>query len=435
MRILQFTGGAAQMYCGSCLRDNNVAADLMSRGHQVTLVPLYTPTTTDEKNVSAEKVFFGGISIYLEQHWGLFRHTPWLVDRLWDSKFALKLASKRQVKVDPKFLGEMTISMLKGEHGPLRKEFAKLLAWLETEPRPDVINLPFALLIALAEPLRRSLERPVCLTLQGDDVFLDGLAEPWRSEAMRLIREQVAQVDRFIATSHYYADYMAEYFAIPRERIDVVRIGIHMADFHRRTAPHREELTIGYFARVAPEKGLHLLAEAYRRLRTDYGFEGLRLEAAGYLPVEHRHYLESIEHQMQEWGYGAEFHYRGTLDREQKVEFLAGLDLLSVPSPYKEPKGLYLLEAMASGVPVVSPAHGSFPEVLEKSGGGLLFEPDDAASLAEKLALLVRDRELRLALGQRAYDGVRAHYTAAKMVDETLEAYERLRSERSAVAG
>jgi glycosyltransferase involved in cell wall biosynthesis len=431
MRILQFTGGAAQMYCGSCLRDNNVAADLMARGHQVTLVPLYTPTTTDEKNVSSPKVFFGGISIYLEQHWGLFRHTPWLVDRLWDSKFALKLAAKRQVKVDPRFLGEMTISMLKGEHGPLRKEFAKLLAWLETEPRPDVINLPFALLIALAEPLRRSLERPVCLTLQGDDVFLDGLEEPWRGEAMRLIREQIPRVDRFLATSHYYAEYMSEYFGIPRGRIEVVRIGIHAGDFHRG-ARERPYVTLGYFARIAPEKGLHLLAEAYRRLRTEYGLDGVRLEAAGYLPPEHRHYLESIERQMQEWGYGGEFHYRGTVDRDQKIAFLAGLDILSVPSPYREPKGLYLLEAMASGVPVVSPAHGSFPEILDKTGGGLLFEPNDAASLAEKLALLVRDRELRAALGERAFDGVRAHYTAAQMVDETLAAYERLRSEQRA---
>ncbi|NOT60097.1 MAG: glycosyltransferase family 1 protein, partial [Acidobacteria bacterium] len=64
MRILYFTAGAAGMYCGSCLRDNALATELMRQGHDVTLVPLYTPTLTDEPNVSQEKVLFGGISVY-----------------------------------------------------------------------------------------------------------------------------------------------------------------------------------------------------------------------------------------------------------------------------------------------------------------------------------------------------------------------------------
>lgn len=430
MRILQFTGGAAQMYCGSCLRDNALASDLMKLGHQVTLVPLYTPTTTDEQNVSLDKVFFGGISVYLEQNYSVFRHTPWLLDKLWDSQWALKLASKRSVAVNPRFLGEMTISMLKGEHGRLRKEFSKLLAWLETEPRPDVVNLPFALLIALAEPLKRSLERPICLTLQGDDVFLDGLTEPYRSEAMRLIREQVAGVDRFIATSNYYADYMCRYFGIAASRMDVVPIGIHTGDF--APGPKNDAFTIGYFARIAPEKGLHLLAEAYRKLRAEHGFGPLRLEAAGYLPHEHKPYLETVERQIRDWGYGAEFHYRGTLDRQQKADFLGSLDVISVPSPYREPKGLYLLEAMASGVPAVQPAHGSFPEIVQRTGGGLLFEPDNAASLAEQLAVLIRDRDRAREMGAAASEAVRRQFTVANMAARTIDAYQRLMQHRTA---
>jgi hypothetical protein len=105
------------MYCGSCLRDNALAAALIRRGHDVVLSPVYTPTRTDERNVSAEHVFFGGISVFLEQHVPVFRYTPHALDRLWDSTWALRLASKRQIKVDPKSLGELTVSMLKGEHG------------------------------------------------------------------------------------------------------------------------------------------------------------------------------------------------------------------------------------------------------------------------------------------------------------------------------
>src|SRR6266403_1594402 len=125
------------MYCGTCLRDNSLATALMKMGHAVTLMPLYTPTLTDEPNVSNDKIFFGGISVYLEQNWAFFRNTPWLLDRLWDSKVALKAAAKRTIPVDPHFLGAMTVSMLEVEHGRLKKELRKMMRWLETEPRPD----------------------------------------------------------------------------------------------------------------------------------------------------------------------------------------------------------------------------------------------------------------------------------------------------------
>src|SRR5258708_37564715 len=104
MRIFPFTAGAASMYCGSCIRDNALAAELMRQGHDVMLLPLYTPTLVDEPNVSHERISFGGISVYLEQYSALFRHTPWLVDKLLDSRLALKAASKRSIPVNPKLL-------------------------------------------------------------------------------------------------------------------------------------------------------------------------------------------------------------------------------------------------------------------------------------------------------------------------------------------
>src|SRR5678815_5498322 len=125
MKIVYITAGAASMYCGSCLRDNALAAELLSRGHDITLVPLYTPTLTDEQNVSEDRVFFGGISVYLEQHSALFRHTPRILDRVWDSEFALKAASRRSIPVDPQSLGALTVSMLQGLQGHQRKEFFK----------------------------------------------------------------------------------------------------------------------------------------------------------------------------------------------------------------------------------------------------------------------------------------------------------------------
>ncbi len=83
------------MYCGSCLRDNALAIELIARGHDVTLVPVYTPTLTDDANVSRGDVLFGGISVYLQQHSALFRQLPRFLDRLWDSPRVIDLFAGR----------------------------------------------------------------------------------------------------------------------------------------------------------------------------------------------------------------------------------------------------------------------------------------------------------------------------------------------------
>ncbi len=412
------------MYCGSCLRDNALAAEMIARGHDVVLVPIYTPTLTDEVNVSRDHVFFGGISVYLQQYLSFFRKSPRLLDRLWDSSLALKLASRRSIPTNPRLLGELTVSMLKGEEGNQRKELGKMLDWLKHEPPPDVVSLPYTLLIGLAKPIREALQRPVVCTLQGEDLFLEGLHEPYRSHSLDLIRKSIKHVDAFIAVSHYYARFMPRYLQIPEEKIRVVPLGINLQGYEKRNARSASEpFTIGYFARVAPEKGLHVLAETYRRLREREGFPAARLEVAGYLGAENNDYLEGIKRQMKEWGLIDEFHYRGILDRQEKIEFLRKLDVLSVPATYDEPKGIFLLEAMACGVPVVQPRRGAFTEIIEKTRGGLLVEPDDEEALAEGIMSLCRNPSLADELGDNGFRGVREHYSVALMAESALEVY------------
>ena len=423
MKLLYITAGAAGMYCGSCLRDNALAAEMIRQGHDVSLVPIYTPTLTDENNVSQEKVFFGGISVYLQQHAAFFRKTPWLLDRLWDSSFALKMASNRSIPVDPRMLGELTVSMLKGEDGYQRKELHKMIHWLRSEAAPDVITLPNSLLIALARPIKEALNRPVCCTLQGEDLFLSGLDNSYRNQSLELIRANVEHVDAFVSVSGSYANFMSEYLGIPENKIHVVPLGINLEGYRVRQHHRSDVFTVGYFARVAPEKGLHVLCEAYKNLRERNTAPKARLEVAGYLAPEHKQYLNAIESKMKEWGYGDEFHYRGVLDKREKIEFLHTLDVFSIPTTYDEPKGLSLLEAMACGVPVVQPRRGTFPEVIEKTSGGILVEPDDASSLADGLLAVWKNPSLAEELGRNGYENVRAFYSASRMADRALEVY------------
>jgi glycosyltransferase involved in cell wall biosynthesis len=432
MNILSITAGAADMFCGSCLRDNALAAELMARGHQVTLLPVYTPTVTDEPNMSSGRpVFYGGISVYLQQHLALFRHTPWLLDRLWDAPAVIKRFATGSINVDPRMLGALTVSTLRGESGYQRKEVKKLLHWLAGEPRPDVVNLPTSMLIALAAPIRRLLQRPIVVTLQGDDLFLDGLTDPYRAQAIDLIRQQLGDVDLFVSVSAYYTDYMSKYLHIPNERLRTVPLGINVKDFDRRAPLARNPFTIGYLARIAPEKGLHNLADAYRLLRQERGLPPSRLVAAGYLGADRQSYLEGIQRRLASWGLAEEFQYYGTVDRAGKAEFLRSLDVLSVPSSYHEPKGMYLLEAMASGVPVVQPAHGAFPELLRRTGGGLLAKSEQPHDIADTILEIWRDPARASALGAHGAEGVRAAYTIQHMAAGMLGVYTELTSTSS----
>jgi glycosyltransferase involved in cell wall biosynthesis len=426
VKILSITAGAADMFCGSCLRDNALAAELIARGHDVTLLPVYTPTLTDEPNMSTGRpVFYGGISVYLQQHLAIFRHTPWLLDRLWDAPAVIKKFASRSIQVDPRMLGALTVSTLRGESGYQRKEVQKLVHWLSEDGsgRPDVVNLPNSMLIALAAPVRRALQRPIVVTLQGDDLFLDGLIEPYRSQSRDLIRRQIDDVDLFVSVSEYYTEYMSGYLGIPREKLRTVPLGITVKDFSEPAPLARQPFTIGYFARIAPEKGLHNLAEAYCLMRREQGLPASRLVAAGYMAADQQTYLDRVVRTLSNAGLADEFSYAGTLDRDGKTRFLRSLDVLSVPSPYHEPKGLYLLEAMASGVPVVQPNHGAFPELLAKTGGGLLSASERPADVATTLMEIWRNPARAAACGRAGAEGVRRHYTITHMADAMLRVY------------
>lgn len=424
MRIAYVTAGAAGMYCGSCLHDNTLVAALAAQGHDALLIPTYTPIRTDEPDVSQKRIFFGGINVYLQQKLRLFRHTPWLLDRPFDAPGLLRWVSRFAVKTQAESLGDLTVSMLKGEHGYQRKEVAKLSHWLASDVRPEIVNLTNALLSGMVHEIKGRLGVPVLCTLQGDDIYLEALPEPYRSQCLVLIREHCREIDGFIATSRYYADFMAEYFRIPRARIHVVYPGLNLTG-HGGPRPARDgnSSTVGYFARICPEKGLHTLAEAFRLLRQMPQAPACRLRVSGWLGENQRPYLEGIRQRLQDAGLAHDFEHVESPDHASKVRFLQGLDVLSVPTSYREPKGLYVLEALANGVPVVQPRHGSFPELIEATGGGLLVNPEDPKDLAGSLRRLLENVAHREELGRKGKEAVHQRFHAARMARETVEVY------------
>ena len=432
MKILHLVAGAGGMYCGSCLHGNTLAAAMQRLGEDAILAPMYTPIRTDEKNVSIGRIAFGGINVYLQEHSALFRHTPWFLDRLFDSPELLRWAAAHSANVRPEHLGAMTVSMLEGEHGRQRKEVEKLVRWLKTDIRPDIVHLNNAMLIGTARQIQRSLDVPVVCTLSGEDIFIEKLPEPYYSSARLLLRQRAAEIPAFAAMNNYYADFMADYLAVPRERIEVIRPGINLDGYPtepKTATDSKQAVTIGYLARICPEKGLHQLVDAFKILSDDRTLPTVNLRAAGYLDPTDRPYLKQIADQLADWRLNDRFQYLGELDHPGKIAFLQSLDLFSVPTVYHESKGLYALEAWAAGTPAVLPAHGAFPELVEDTGGGLLFEPGNPQALADSLKQLIQDPNLAARSGARAQQIVHQRYNADVMARRMIEWYKRVEAE------
>lgn len=429
MRIAYVAAGAADMICGTCLHDNALAGALLRQGHEVSLIPTYTPLKTDGEDVSIDRVFFGALNVYLQQKVGAFRHTPAAFDRLLDSPGLIRRVAKLGASTDPTELGDLTWSMLKGEEGYQAKELDRLVAWLRDDFRPGIVHLTNSMFVGFARSLKRELGVPVVCSLQGEDLFLGQLREPWKTRTLEVLRERARDVDAFLSHSAWYADVMAGLMQVDLGRLHVVPLGISLDGFEGGEEPRPADapVTLGYLARVCPEKGLHLLVEAFRILEADPAFHGrLRLRVAGWLGARDRGYFE---------GLGGGFEYEGELDREGKSRFLRSLDILSVPTTYQEPKGLFVLEALAHGVPVVQPRHGAFPEMLAATGGGLLVEPGSAADLARGLARLIADPGLRAELGRRGREAVRERFTSAAEAENTLAVYRQVLAGRPVPAG
>jgi len=426
MKVAYLTPGAGGMICGSCLNDNMLATELTRLGCDCVLVPLYTPIRTDEPDVSIPKVFFGGVNVYLQQKSGLFRAMPRWMDRALDSPRFLKAVTSRAISVEAKHLGELTVSMVRGEQGKQRKEIGRLVDWLHRDLKPDLVHLSNLMIAGCVPRIKQKLNVPVLVTLQGDDIFLDELVEPYRTEAVDGLKQLARQVDGFLTHSNYYADYMAAYFDIPREKFHVVPLGLSLTDF-LPVAPSAAERppTIGFLARICEAKGLHNLVDAFLLLREQPEAKQVRLHVAGYLGGQvEQQYFERERAKLEAAGALEAFHFAGTVERADKLQFLSGIDVLSVPTNYHEPKGRYVLEALASGIPVVQPEHGAFPELVTKTGGGRLVRPNDPEHLAATLHGLIRDADLRKQLGAAGRAAVVKHHAAEKAAAAVLAVFQ-----------
>jgi len=428
MRIVQITPSAGDsFYCENCLRDVALVKAMQNQRHDVLMVPMYLPVQVDKNEaVDSTPIFFGGINVYLQQKSAFFRRTPRWFDQLLDSPKLLRWIGRRAGATSARNLGQMTISMLRAEEGRQKKELNKLVEWLDAQDnKPDVVCLSNILLAGLARGIKERLGVPVVCLLQDEDGFLDGLSSPYSEQAWQILAERASDVDAFIAVSKYYADVMRQRVELASERVYVAYTGISLDGYElRQTEP--EIPTIGYLSRMCPDKGLDTLVDTFIHLKKNEKLKNARLRIMGGKRTDDERFLNRIRKKLSSCGLIDDVEFLPDFDYDTKLAFLRTISVLSVPEKQPVACGLYVLEALAAGVPVVEPSSGVFPELLEMTGGGVLCEPNNAAALAAAMEPLLLEPDYAQQLGKQGREAVFEKFNIEQTAEEMVRIYEEI---------
>jgi glycosyltransferase involved in cell wall biosynthesis len=423
MHIIPGSGGS--FYCGNCLRDSKYVEALRKSDHKVVKVPMYLPLFADEHDLSREiPVFYGAVSIYLKQQFPIFRRAPGWVDRALNSKPMLKLASRFAGSTRAKGLEEMTVSMLLGEEGQQKEELQKMIDWIVENCAPDVIHLSNALLLGLAHQLGERLRVPVICSLQDEDVWVDVMKPSAAESVWKLMSKKAGHITEFISVSHYYAGVMIKSMDLPEEKVTSVHIGVDPADYTFQPVAEKRR-NIGFVSRMCHENGLDILVDAFILLKQQPGFEDVNLVLTGGSTGDDKKYLSDIRRRIAEHGLSGQVEFHDDFEEQGLRDYFKKVSVVSVPVRNGEAFGIYLLECMASGIPVVQPELGAFPEIVELTGGGVIYRENTPALLAQSLGQLLSDPTEMDLLSRRGREGVEQHFHIDVQAERMLKVYRR----------
>lgn len=423
MKIVQIVpGSGGTFYCENCLRDSSLTKCLRTLGHDAMLVPMYLPVFTDEPDVGRDvPVFFGGINVYLQQKFGVFRKTPRWVDSLFDSRWLLKLAARQAGSTRAAGMGEMTLSMIHGAEGRQAKELDRLVTWLVEHEQPEVVHIATIMLIGLARRIKEKLGVPIVVSMQDEHVWLDSLDKPYDRLCWEAISERTSDCDAFVSVSGYYADFMRERVGMPADLVQTVHIGIDTTGYEQAPLTF-DPPVLGYLSKMTPSLGFGKLIDAFIELKKKDSLKRLRLRAMGGMTGGDKAFLAEMRGKLDSAGAGADAEFLPELDRASRQEFLDSLSVLCVPIEEGEAFGSFLIESWAAGVPVVMPKVGGFVELIEATGGGIMYDARNG-SLSGTLESLLCDPERARELGKAGRAGVADRFTIRHMAENTLKIY------------
>jgi len=424
MKIVQIIPGVGDtFYCQNCMRDKEVLRELRARGHDVVLAPMYLPVFAESDDIGASTpVFYGAVGVYLSQYFPGIANAPRWLKRLIDSRRLLTWIARKGGTTSAAGLEGMTLSVLNGENGGQKAELDRLVSWLLHEGKPDLVHLSNALLIGLAGRIRRELGVPVICSLQDEDSWIDSMEPGAGGKAWELIAEKSSGICAFVPVSEYYGRLMQERLKLGPEKFNVVPIGID-TDGYGESMLSPGQPTIGYLSKMSESLGLEVLVDAFLILKAKDRLRNLRLKVMGGQTPEDRLFLQRLVRKLASRNALGDVEFCPGFDRRSRMAFLKSLSVMSVPMPHPEAFGMFIVEALASGVPVVQPRIGAFPELVEGTGGGICYEPNNAAALAMALESLLLDRDRSLQLGRAGRKVVIERFGVKNTTDSMMNVY------------
>lgn len=416
-------GFGGTFYCGNCLRDKAFAKSLKDLGHDSITLPLYLPHSIEEfVHQSDVPVFYGAVNIFLKQNYKLFRKMPKWLYNFFNSEFILKYAAKKSGSTRAVGLEEMTISMLKGVDGFQDDELNQLIDFLKHHEKPDVVHLSNALLIGLAAKIKQELNIPVFCSLQDEDVWINAMAEHYKPILWKLMSEKAKDVDGFVAVSDFFAGIMKKNMNIPDNKLTVVNLGVDPSAYKIHT-PNIESPAIGYLSRINKENGFEILVDAFILLKKELKFKSLKLIATGGKTNDDKSFINKQLSKLRKENLLDSVEFIDDFRTSELSQFFEKLTVLSVPVLDGEAFGLYLLESLASGIPVVQPSAGAFPEIIEKTGGGVNYSPNNSTALAEKLAEILTNPDKIIQMSIDGRKAIEEKFNINLLAEKWIEIY------------
>ncbi|HEY3388406.1 MAG TPA: glycosyltransferase family 4 protein [Prolixibacteraceae bacterium] len=426
MNIIQIIpGSGGSFYCGNCLRDSKFIVALREQGHQVIKIPMYLPIFADEHDIKEIPVFYGAVSIYLKQLYPIFRKSPLWVEGLLNSKPLLKMAASMAGSTNAKGLEEMTVSMLLGEDGKQQEELERLVDWMAEHCKPDVVHISNALLLGLAHRIKEKLNVPIVCSLQDEDVWVDAMQPAYREQIWKLMSEKAKDVDYFISVSNYFAKVMQQRMKLPPEKIRSLYLGVDPLDYEFIPADKKGR-NIGYISRMCHENGFDIVVDAFIQLKYKDGFDDVKLILTGGSTGADSRYIKGIRKKLSREKLSNQVEFMEDFEDSNRKAFFSKVSVVTVPVRNGEAFGMYLLESMASGIPVVQPALGAFPEIVNLSGGGIIYQPNTSEALCEALVGLLSDPGKHNSLSVNARKGVEMDFNIHDHAKEMIDVYQKL---------
>jgi glycosyltransferase involved in cell wall biosynthesis len=424
MRIIQIIpGSGGSFYCGNCLRDDKYYHAIKKLGHDVLKVPMYLPLfSRNSENTIHSPIFYGAVSIYLKQMFPAFRHAPKWVDSILNTRPVLRQAARRAGSTRAKGLEEMTISMLMGEEGAQGEELEKMTVWLEQHYRPDVIHISNALLLGLAGKLKSRLGVPVICSLQDEDVWVDVMSAANRDRVWQLMSQKARDVDAFVSVSNYFSGLIRSRMAINDSKIHTIHLGVNPAEYTYRD-PAGKKRSVGFLSRMNHDNGFDILIDAFILLKQSPSNDDVVLYLSGGSTNDDNPFLKEQRRKIVNAGLEHDVTFLENFNQEKRHILFDLVSVLSVPVRKGEAFGIYLAEAMASGIPVVQPALGAFPEIIEATGGGIAYGPNNPAKLADALEKVISNPVLLSETGAKARKGVEEKFNIKTQAEKLVEVY------------